>query len=88
MSLCSFVLSNCYDVCNQSQSSSKKKKQQSNSNEVSENTRSLSMKEKVLLVTDVLKELKNSLSTTDSSLGNSFINISIVDDDNNVILNV
>ncbi|KAG5676038.1 hypothetical protein PVAND_005893 [Polypedilum vanderplanki] len=68
MSLCSFVLSNCYEKYNQNQSqssSSKKKKQTSN---VNDNTNTLSLKEKGVLILDVIKELKNLLSLAESCL--------------------
>ena len=70
MSLCSFVLSFCYEKCshNQIQASSKKKKQQSNS-DVNENSKQITMKEKVSLITEILRSLKIALNTAENSLG-------------------
>lgn len=59
--MCSFVLSNCYDRFNQSQSG--KKKRQGNDAEV------LNAKERVALTAEVLRELKSVLNTSESSLG-------------------
>lgn len=70
MSLCSFVLSLCYDKCshNQTQTTSKKKKHQSNS-EVRENSKEITMKEKVSLITEIMRNLKSALNTAENSLG-------------------
>ncbi|XP_070505288.1 phagocyte signaling-impaired protein [Chironomus tepperi] len=69
MSLCSFVLSLCYEKCNhnQAQTTSKKKKQQTNS-EVKENSKQITMKEKVSLITEIIRNLKSALNTAEKSL--------------------
>ncbi|KAL7041448.1 hypothetical protein ACKWTF_000782 [Chironomus riparius] len=70
MSLCSFVLSFCYDKCshNQPQTVSKKKKQQSNL-EVNENSKQITIKEKISLITDIMRNLKSALNSAENSLG-------------------
>ena len=73
MSLCSFVLSLCYEKCsqNQTQTTSKKKKQQSNS-DVDVNSKQITAKEKVSLITEIMRNLKSALNTAENSLGKFF----------------
>lgn len=71
MSLCSFVLSLCYDKCshNQTQTTTKKKKQQQSNSEGTENLKQITMKEKVSLITEIMRNLKSALNTAENSLG-------------------
>lgn len=76
MSLCSFVLSNCYEKYNQNQSqSSSSKKKKNHSNNVNDNNNTLSLKEKTLLIIEVSKELKALLNLAESSLGKNIFPI-------------
>jgi hypothetical protein len=71
LSLCSFVLSNCYEKCNstQNQITGKKKKHNSALGNKNENTNTLLMKEKIILLTEILKEVKITLNFAEISLG-------------------
>ncbi|CRK99230.1 CLUMA_CG012680, isoform A [Clunio marinus] len=65
LSLCSFVMSNCYEKCHQNLSQTSKKKRQQNNGKYSTN---LSGDEKVSLTVEVMRELRNILSLSESSL--------------------
>lgn len=64
------MLSNCYEKCNQSQSQSNKKKKNNGiiSNHAAE---VLTGKEKLLLVVEVVAELRTALNKCETSLGKS-----------------
>lgn len=63
------MLSNCYEKfnANQNQTSSRRKK-----NNAEGNLKGLSGKEKVNLIADVLRELKNALQNAENSFGKNF----------------
>lgn len=60
------MLSNCYEKFNSSQSQAPNRKKKQN---VEENSKKISGKEKLSLINDVLKDLKNLLHVAENSLG-------------------
>lgn len=72
MSLCSFVLSNCYEkynqLCNKSQQG-KKKKQQNQTNSINQSENNLNDKDRVAMVTEVLRALKSCYEDIENVIG-------------------